>query len=289
VNGVIPIVCQSESFTEEDIASLAAGIDAGGKLLAHTILVGCDRVTKSISEKSAKYTESIVVDENKQIKVPDVVKQSIATVKEISPTAVAVSSAIVGTLSFLATEISHTLSQEFSDFRHRHRGSNNEPGIFSVLEPYLQSPKLQAAKEISSSTFGAVVNVWDALEEAGMALYDSSGNAAVQILDKKYGSDLADTTKDLLSVTSDIVQTGINIRDIGTRSALKAVAADQISTIKAKVTGEPSARDQFTSKITSIEVLDLDPEEEELRLFSQLETVSDDPTKLVEQKEQTEK
>jgi len=264
---------------------LASGIEAGGKLLAHAILVGTEKLQKTISTRGKEFENSIP-EAVEHVVVPDFLKQSIATVKEISPTAVVVSTAIVDTLSFLAGEISNTMDREFSDFRKKNQ--SDEPGIMSMMDPYLDDPRLRYAKNVGQSTLGAVVNVWDALEEAGMALIDTSGSTAVSVLAKKYGDDVAETTKDALSVTTDIIQTGRNLKNVGTRTLLKSVATD---TVMKQLMGPSGNLLEGQSTITNIEIMDgtggtmttLDAEAQELLFFSELETIdvsqqdADDP------------
>ena len=71
-----------------------------------------------------------------------------------------------------------------------------------------------------------IVNVWDALEDAGLKLLQQSATTTVSVVDKKYGAEASKTTEDGFQVAVDLVQTTYTLKDVGVKKLAKRVVKE---------------------------------------------------------------
>jgi hypothetical protein len=68
------------------------------------------------------------------------------------------------------------------------------------------------------------VNVFDSLEEAGMGILDATGQATTKVVEKRFGSDVAEIVSSSVSITTDVIQTTSNLKGLAPRNLLKGQA-----------------------------------------------------------------
>eukprot|EP01124_Arcella_intermedia_P003150 TRINITY_DN1170_c0_g1_i3.p1 TRINITY_DN1170_c0_g1~~TRINITY_DN1170_c0_g1_i3.p1 ORF type:complete len:471 (-),score=144.33 TRINITY_DN1170_c0_g1_i3:60-1472(-) len=193
----------SNLLSAENFSYVSEKVDLGGSFVAHGILSTSEMLQKGIVLGGEKLKEHLSPE---QIEVNPTVKNTLEIAKEYTPYLAKLSDSLVlGVAKGVGVATSEVLLKKDNESRNK-------------------DPIVEGAKEVAGAGVSAFVNVWNALEEAGLTLLNTTGKTATGIIEHKYGSDMGQAFEDGFAVTQNIIKTGIAIEALGPKSIARNIA-----------------------------------------------------------------
>jgi len=225
--------------SEVNLQNMALKVDFGGKVIAHGILSGTEILQRGIQIGGKKIKQNLKPGE-KPIEIPDSIKATLAIAKEITPHFVKLSDTLVSGVSTVAKGMAgSTSSVVLSKF-------SKKTGLKIDSDP-----RFAAAKNLGKAGVVAFVTIWNSLEDAGMALLDSTGSVAADVISHKFGTDAGNAARDGFHVAHNVLKTGQSLNSLGPKSLAKQVAKQSTKTMAISLFGTKTEVEY--SKITDIE------------------------------------
>ena len=91
------------------------------------------------------------------------------------------------------------------------------------LQNFERTEAHQSAKLIGKAGISAAVSIYDGLEEALVILSREGANAAVEVVDKRYGSDAKKNAEEIVDVLGNVGLVCREVAKIGVKTTAKAV------------------------------------------------------------------
>jgi len=212
---------KSLTITKENLDAVAEKVELSGKMITHGILQGGSYLQDGIQYYGNKIRDKVDVG---YVEVPDVIKNSISYTKEVTPVVSALSGVVSSTAYGVAQKIgSYIGSTVYEVATSGSSGeSDTDPNTFiGKIKGVIADPRTQSTIKIGQTSVAAVMNVFDALEEAGHGIIGATGQATATVVEKRFGAEMAEIVQDSVSITQDVLTTTANIRNLGPTALIK--------------------------------------------------------------------
>jgi hypothetical protein len=273
---IIPFEENKSVITKENLDIVAEKVEIGGKILTHGILQGGNYLQEGIQYYGNKIRDQV---DSGNVEVPDILKNSMTYAREVTPIVSTLSGVVTGTVSGVASKIGTYIGTAAYNAATSSSGEGeSDPDSFmGKLKSAVNDPRTQASINIGKHGVNAIINVFDALEEAGLGILGATGSATSVVVEKRFGHDMAEMVADGVAITTDVIKTTSNIKSLGAKALLKrnaiSAAKSSAATILAQANGEPAVPLLTEANPSSIEERDIG--DDELEMFAQMETLGE--------------
>jgi len=206
-------------INHENINSLSQTVGTGSQYISHGILTGADLISKKIESASEKIKEMIDPSET-PVQVPANIKTTLNMAKKVTPLLVDLSGMLVRSVQ--------TVVKGVGGFAADHIKTNL---IASGNKIDTEDPTVAAAKHLGRNTAKAIITIWNSLEDAGMVLLASTGKATVNVVQHKFGEEVATVTADGFSVAKDVMESSNKLKGLGVKLVVKGVAKESVRNV----------------------------------------------------------
>jgi len=274
---MIPFVeNKSLTITKENLDAVADKVELSGKMITHGILQGGCYLQDGIQYYGNKIRDKVDVG---YVDVPDVLKNGISYTKEVTPVVSALSGVVSGTVAGVAQKIGSYIGSTVYDAATSSSGSEKEtdPNSFiGKIKSVVTDPRTQSTFKIGQQSVAAIMNVFDALEEAGLGILGATGQATATVVEKRFGSEMAGVVADSVAITTDVLTTTANIKALGAKSLIKrnvttAAKASAYSVLGNVNHDSTPLLENATDSTLLIENEDRDIGDDELEMNAQME------------------
>jgi len=201
-------------INHENMNSLSQTVGTGSQYLSQGILTGADLLSKKIESASEKIKGMIDPNET-PVQVPANIKNTLYMAKKVTPLLVDLSGMLVKSVQ--------TVVKGVGGFAADRIKTNL---IASGNKIDTEDPTVLAAKNLGRNTAKAIITIWNSLEDAGMVLLASTGKATVNVVQHKFGEEVATVTADGFSVAKDVVESSNKLKGLGVKGIVKGVAKE---------------------------------------------------------------
>jgi hypothetical protein len=272
---IIPFEENKMGITKENLDSVAEKVEIGGKILTHGIIQGGTYLQEGIQYYGNKIRDQVDVG---NVEVPDVLIKSFSYTREVTPVVTALSGVVTGTVSGVASKIGTFIGNAAYNAATSSSGEKeSDPDSFmGKLKSVVNDPRTQASINIGKNGVNALINVFDALEEAGIGILGATGTATSVVVEKRFGPDMAGMITDGVAITTDVIKTTANIKSLGAKSLLKSnvktAVKSSAASILDKVNSDPVP---LLTEANHSCLEDRDIGDDELEMFAEMETTGE--------------
>jgi len=147
---------------------------------------------------------------SQEVQVNNNVKEGVKVIKSVSSTTVYISEKIVSGIATVAKSIGSRVALQIMKVTNKVGGETGNSFISGV-------------KEVGSVSITTALSIWSELENAGVTLITQTGKGTSDLLEKKYGTEVGDLTRDSFESGLNIFKSVSNINSLGFRKVSKKV------------------------------------------------------------------
>jgi len=214
--------------------TISTGISVGSDYLVEGISVGSQYIASG-AHKGGQFIKGRITPTEEPVRVSTKVASTVYIAGKLSPVCVAVSKALINSLATLAEEIGSAVADSLVNTT-----------LANKVAVKRESPTTQAAKEVGKTSLQAFVNIWEACEKAGRLLIKETGSVTVDLVQTKYGDEVAQVTRDGLKIAGNVLETAYNVDQMGVKKIMqKAAKHAGTTTVNKLLTENPDHKDQL--------------------------------------------
>jgi len=204
-------------FQEQNINSLAKKVEIGGSMLSYGISVGAGYISKGI-ETGAEKLKDYINPAEVAPEIPETIKTTLKIAKQVTPHIVTVTGVLASGIHAVARGVGNLAVGAVKD-----KVGYNPNSV--------DDPRVTAAKNLGKAGAVAFINIWNSLEDAGMTLATTTGKAAVNVINHKYGDEAGKVASDGFLVATDVMQSSKILSSIGVKGFAKGVVKHSTKTL----------------------------------------------------------